>query len=429
MTLAPTPPMGWNSWDCYGTTVTEAEVLTNARFLAQHLLGSGWDTVVVDIDWSDPHAKAAGYNVEPELTMDAHGLLIPAPNRFPSAAGGDGFASLAAQVHELGLKFGVHVMRGIPRLAVERDLPVLGTDWTARDVALTSSVCDWNPDNYGLDHTHPGAQAYYDAEVAQLARWGVDFIKADDMLWPYHDDEIAAYAQAIARSGREMALSLSPGKQMSLTRLPHLLEHATMWRVSDDLWDRWEDVYDQFGRLARWAPYIEPGRWPDADMLPVGRIGIRAERGTDRLTRLTLEEQRTMLSLWCLARSPLMVGCDLPTSPPETIELLTNPGVLEILTSGTDNCEVLREGDLVVWVARQATTGARWVGVFWTGDTAETVQLPAGSAGVTAGSAGLDLWSGADVALVDGDLVVDVPAHGVRLLRFPAPGETTATSR
>lgn len=412
--------MGWNSWDCYGTTVTEAEVLANARFVADRMLAFGWDTIVVDIAWSDPDPKAGGYNEHAELALDEHGLVLPAVNRFPSAAQARGFGPLARQVHDLGLKFGVHVMRGIPRRAVERDLPVRGTSWTARDIARTGSVCDWNSDNYGLDHSHPGAQAYYDAQLAQLAGWGVDFVKADDMLGPYHADEISAYARAVANSGREIALSLSPGKQMSLTRLPHLRQNATMWRISDDLWDRWEDVYDQFGRLARWAPTAQPGHWPDADMLPVGRIGIRAERGTDRLTRLTPTEQQTLLSLWCLARSPLMVGCDLPTSPAETIDLLTNAAVLDILRHGADNREVLREGDLVLWVSQNADTGERWVGIFWTGAAAETVTLPVASVDVPAGATGVDLWSGQPVIVRDDALTVEVPSHGVRLLRFPA---------
>ncbi len=421
VTRALPPPMGWNSWDCYGTTVTEDEVLANARFLAERMLGSGWDTVVVDIDWYDPDSRAGGYNQDARVVLDEHGLTMPAPNRFPSAAGGAGFAPLAEEIHALGLTFGVHVMRGIPRVAVHRDLPVAGTPFTAGQIAVRDDVCEWNPDNYGLDHSHPGAQAYYDAQVAQFARWGVDFVKADDMLGPYHADDIAAYATAIARSGRDITLSLSPGRAMALTRLDHLRQHANTWRISDDLWDRWSDVYDQFGRLARWAPTQRPGSFADADMLPVGRIGIRAERGTDRVSGLSRDEQRTMLSLWCLARSPLMVGCDLPTSPPETIDLLTNDAVLDVLRSGTDGREVLREGDLVLWTARHVTGDDRWVGVFWTGDEPGSVRVAAGSADLAPDAAGVDLWSGGNVAAVDGELALDVPAHGVRLLRFSGP--------
>lgn len=110
--------MGWNSWDSYGTTVTEAEVLANARFMAEHLLSHGWDTVVVDIDWADPNARAHGYNDDATLTIDAHGRLQPDPVRFPSSAGGAGFGPLAAQIHAMGLRFGIHIMRGIPCVSV-----------------------------------------------------------------------------------------------------------------------------------------------------------------------------------------------------------------------------------------------------------------------------------------------------------------------
>lgn len=273
-----TPPMGWNSWDCYGTTVTEAEVLANAEFMAEHLLPHGWDTVVVDIAWSDPTARAHGYNADAPLVVDDHGRLQPAPNRFPSAAGGAGFGPLADRVHALGLRFGVHVMRGIPRVATARDLPILGTSATARQVADPTNRCPWNPDNDGLDHTHPAAQAYYDSTVAQLASWGVDFIKADDMLFPYQAADIEAYSRAILRSGRPIELSLSPGRDVATTHAAHLSTHATMWRVCDDLWDRWDDVVANFpdwpgGRRSRPRAAGPTGtccRWDASASVPSG---------------------------------------------------------------------------------------------------------------------------------------------------------------
>ncbi|WP_228372933.1 glycoside hydrolase family 27 protein [Demequina subtropica] len=416
---AATPPMGWNSWDSYGTTVTEDEVLANAQVMAERLLPHGWDTVVVDIAWYDPTARSHGYNADAPLTLDAYGRQVPAPNRFPSAADGAGFGPLASQVHALGLKFGLHIMRGIPRLAVELDLPVLGTDYTAKDVADLEHVCQWNPDNYGLDHDHPGAQAYYDAQVAQFAAWGVDFIKADDMQAPYFEREIAAYQRAIERSGRDISLSLSPGTHLSTAHLPHLRENAQMWRISDDLWDRWEDVHAQFARLARWAPFQQAGGWADADMLPLGRIGIRAERGEPRDCRLTLDEQRTMLSLWCMGRSPLMVGGDLPTSTPETLDLLATPAVAEVLQGSVDGRELLREplegGELIVWSARSASSSRVYAAVFWTGDAPfdASVALPSILGTGIVDVAATDLWPGQSAAVVDGLLTATVPAHGV----------------
>jgi alpha-galactosidase len=418
--LSATPPMGWNSWDCYGTTVTEPEVMANAEFMAARLLPHGWDTVVVDIQWYEPTARAGGYNEHAPLELDPYGRPVPVVARFPSAAGGLGFAPLADRIHGLGLRFGLHIMRGIPRIAVERNLPVLGTDVRAGEIADRDAVCDWNTDNFGLDHSRPGAQAYYDSLLALFAEWGVDFVKADDMIGPYHDREIEAFATALRRSGRDMVLSLSPGRSLSLEHAEHLRRHADMWRISDDLWDRWTDVFDQFERAARWAPYAAPGAWPDADMLPLGRIGIRAERGTDRPSRLTWDEQRTLMTLWCIARSPLMYGGDLPTSDQRTLDLLTNDEVLAVLTHSTGNRQVLREGDLVVWTADATDRAGRFVAVFNTGDAALTVELPLSSAGVAAGSRATDLWTGADLGELHRSLTTTLPPHGSGLLRVTA---------
>ncbi|MGW2492055.1 glycoside hydrolase family 27 protein [Streptomyces sp. NPDC001606] len=412
------PPMGWNSWDCYGPTVTEAEVLDNAAFLAEHLLPHGWDTVVVDIQWYEPTARAHGYNPDAPLVLDGYGRQLPAPNRFPSAADGAGFAPLARRVHDLGLRFGLHIMRGIPRRAVAARLPVAGTEFTADQIADTGSVCPWNTDNYGLNHGHPGAQAYYDAQVAQFAQWGVDFIKADDMLFPYHEREITAYARAIERSGRPIELSLSPGTDVSLAHLDHLREHATMWRVCDDLWDRWEDIEAQFARMARWAPWQGPGGWADADMLPLGRIGIRAEVGDDRLSRLTRPEQISLLTLWLISRSPLMMGGDLPTSPPETIALLTNAEALAVLWHSTGNREVLRERDLVLWTAGDTDGRTRYAAVFSLADGPRRYEVPLGSVGARPGDRVRELWSRTDVGHDGRHLTVDLPAHGAALYRL-----------
>ncbi len=433
MALALTPPMGWNSWDCYGTTVTEAEVLANAQVMADRLLVHGWDTVVVDIDWSDPAARPHGYTQDADLVLDANGYPQPDPVRFPSAADGRGFTALAAQVHALGLRLGVHVLRGIPRRAVDARLPVVGPDGevvTTADIADPTSTCPWNGHMVGLDHGHPAAQAWLDGLVAQLASWGVDYVKVDDMLAPFHADAVAAWGRAIDRSGRDIVLSLSPGTRLSTAHLPVLRAHAQLWRVCDDLWDRWEDVHANFARLARWAPFQQPGGWADADMLPLGRIGIRAERGEDRTSRLTPDEQRTLLTLWVMARSPLMMGGDLPTSGEDTLALLATPAVGHVLRTGTDGRELLREpaddGEVVVWGARSTTEQTRYVAVFWTGTGTRTEHVALSALVGDAAAAARrwtvrDLWSGATLPdphptgwEPEGLLTLDVPAHGVR---------------
>ena len=427
-TTAQHPPMGWNSWDCFGTTVTEAEVLANAQVLAEHLLPSGWDTVVVDIQWYEPTARAGGYNTDAPIDHDEDGVQQPVLARFPSAAGGAGFAPLAARVHELGLRFGLHLMRGIPRRVVAADLPVrdeAGTVVaTTAEIADPASTCSWNSDNVGLDLTHPGAQVWLDRQIDRIVGWGVDFLKVDDMLAPYHAEAIEALHRAVVRAeqrhGREVLLSLSPGTHLSLAHLDHLRAHADMWRISDDLWDRWQDIHDQLGRLARWAPHQGPDGWADADMLPLGRIGIRAERGEPRHSLLTADERRTQLSLWCLGRSPMFVGGDLPSSDEDTLTDLARADVLAVGRHSTGNAELLREGDLVLWGARGTgpEQGTAWAGVFSTADEPQRHRVPLASTGLDPAAEITEVWSGHPVRADDtGDLLLDLPPHGVALLR------------
>ena len=333
------------------------------------------------------------------------------------------------------------MMRGIPRIAVDKNLPVYGTNYTAKDVADLDHVCKWNPDNYGLNQSHPGAQAWYDAQLDLFASWGLDFLKVDDMQTPFHSDEIAAYHRAIAKAeakyGRSIDLSLSPGGWVATSYVDFLRENAQMWRISDDLWDRWEDIYQQFARLARWAPFQTTGHWADADMVPFGHIGLRAERGDDRQSRLTLDEQKTLLALWCMGRSPLMVGGDLPTSNSDAIALLQNPALREVLAGSTNNRETVRErifgkwwdestyrGEFIVWSAdaadwadgtRSAHHGGHYAALFWTGsDTYEigrNIQLQS----IVGLDARNDDWTLADLYADAPGEPADVRLEGLRL--------------
>ena len=175
--------------------------------MAEHLAKYGWQYIVVDIQWYEPNAQGHDYKPGAPLTMDEYGRLMPAVNRFPSSANGAGFKPLADYVHSKGLKFGIHIMRGIPRQAVEKNLPIKGTSYRAADVADKDNACRWNPDMWGVDTTKPGAQAYYDSIAELYASWGVDFIKADDMgSHLYQPAEIKALSHAIRKTGRPMVL-------------------------------------------------------------------------------------------------------------------------------------------------------------------------------------------------------------------------------
>lgn len=349
-----TPPKGWNSWDVYGASVTESEVKENAAYMAENLLSHGWEYVVVDIQWYEPTADSSHYHAFAELKMDEYGRLLPAENRFPSAVNGVGFKNLSDYVHSLGLKFGIHIMRGIPRQAVHLNVPIAGTNLRARDIAHANSICPWNTDMFGIDMAKEGAQAYYDSIFKLYAEWGVDFIKVDDIadskLYSTHLEEIKAIRKAIDKTGRDMVLSLSPGPA-PLKYGTFFQEYANMWRLTDDFWDNWEQLKDMFTRCAQWSPFVGPGSWPDCDMLPLGHIGIRSVDGggADRLTRFTKAEQRTMMTLWSIFRSPLMLGCELTDLDDWTLHLLREPTLKIMHQEGRNARQIHNEDDWVVW--------------------------------------------------------------------------------
>lgn len=354
------PALGWNSWDIFGTTVTEKQTREQADAMAEHLLPSGYDILTVDIQWYEPNAKGHVYNPGAQLAMDGHGRLLPADNRFPSAASGKGFKALADYVHSKGLRFGIHIMRGIPRQAVDRNTPVLGTQVRARDIALTRSICPWNPDMFGVDATQPGGQAYYDSIFQLYASWGVDFVKVDDISRPYdavQKAEIEAIRKAIDKTGRKIVLSLSPGAT-PVGAGSHVKQHANMWRITDDFWDRWGLLHAMFERTDAWTPFRGPGHFPDADMLPIGVIDF------GRPTHFTKYEHYTLMSLWSIARSPLIFGGDMTKLDDFTKEMLTNPEMLEVNQRSTNNRQISRENNLIVWAADAPGSGDKYVALF-----------------------------------------------------------------
>ena len=357
---APTPPLGWNSWDCFGTTVNEQQIKEQADAMAKYLLPSGYKYLTVDIQWYEPESKGHSYDPKAMLTMDEYGRLTPGLKKFPSAADGKGFKPLADYVHSKGLKFGIHIMRGIPRQAVEKNTPVLGTTVKAQDIALKNSRCSWNPDMYGVDATKPEGQAYYNSIVQMYASWGVDFIKCDDISRPYDNiqsAEIEALRKAIDKTGRPILLSLSPGAT-PVKAGEHVMNHATMWRITDDFWDRWGLLVAMFERLDVWTPYRGPGHFPDADMLPIGIVDFK------RPTNFTKNEQYTLMSLWAIGRSPLIFGGDMTKLDDFTKEMLTNPEMLKVNQQSTNNRQVSRDKNLVVWTADVPNSKDKYVALF-----------------------------------------------------------------
>ena len=411
---AATPPMGWNSWDCYGPTVQEQEVKANADYMAEHLKAYGWKYVVVDIRWYVANDKAGGYNqTDPHYALDEYGRYLPAVNRFPSAAG-KGFKPLADYIHSSGLKFGIHIMRGIPKLAVEKKLPIKGTNYTADQIYSTDSLCSWLSDNYTIADK-PGAQEYYNSIIELYASWGVDFLKVDDLSRPYHTAEIEMIRKAIDRCGRPIVLSMSPGAT-PVEQAAHASAHSNMWRMVDDVWDVWKDVTHLMQVAQDWYPCISPA-WPDCDMIPLGRISIRGERGGDRMTRLTKDEQYSLMTFFTIFRSPLMFGGDLPSNDPFTLSLLTNREVLKMHRE-SDNVRQLfqRDGKLAV-TSDNPLSGDKYIALFNISDNPEPmeIQVPLKDIGIDAKCEVINLWTGESLGEADKVLSVELRPHACGL--------------
>jgi alpha-galactosidase len=339
-------------------------------------------------------------------------------NTIPSAAHDVGFRPLADYVHSLGLKFGVHLIRGIPKEAVAKHLPIAGSAFHAKDAADTADTCPWNPFNYGLDTTKPAAQAYYDSLAKQFAEWQVDFVKVDCIAdHPYKGEEIRLLSLALRKAGRPIVLSLSPGPA-SIDHAEEMAKYANMWRISDDEWDLWsssepfpQGVNNQFERAVKWAGYSKPGNWPDADMLAIGRLEPSAGWGEPRASRLTHDEQRTLLTLWAMFRSPLVIGGNLTLCDEWTKLLLTDAEVIGVDQHSKGNHAVLTTEKAAVWVAQPKTGEGYFVAVFNRSDTAQELRYSWKSLGLSGSSYAVrDLWDHKDLGSAD-SISVTLPPH------------------
>jgi MYXO-CTERM domain-containing protein len=427
-TIALTPPMGWNSYDSFDDSVTEAEMIAQATWLRDHLLPYGWDTAVVDFRWYDPNAQASDQNqaaINTTLVTDANGRMQPATNRFPSAVGGVGFKPLADMIHGMGLKFGIHIMRGIPRKSVQANTPIAGSTFTAQNAAVTTSIAAWNSDMYGV--TGAAGQAWYNSIFQQYAAWGVDFVKVDDSSAPtYHMEEVGFIHNAIGSSGRSMVLSLSPGATPT-SAAADLRVNASMWRMYNDFWDNWSALGDPanaqgaFALAQTWSTTntAAAGHWPDADMLPLGHLGPRCPvGGANRNTNFTANEQVAMMTLWALLPSPLMLGANLTlTTDAFFAALVTND---EVIAVGQDDLGakarlVVRTGATEVW-SKDLSGGRKAVGLFNRGATDATVATTWTALGLSGPLSVRNLWTRTDLGSMASGASLLVPWHAAALL-------------
>ena len=420
---AKTPPCGWNSWDCFGAGVNEEQLIANADYMAKRLKQYGWEYIVCDIQWYEPKACSNDYNNFAELCCDEYGKLIPAQNRFPSSKGGKGFKPIADYIHSLGLKFGIHIMRGIPRQAVHADLPIKDSEYTARQVAHHFSICSWNTDMYGMKNCN-GAQDYYNSIIKMYADWGVDYIKCDDIAvtefrkWdnPYSADyEIEMLRNAIDSCGREIVLSLSPGPALR-DKAEHLKANANMWRLTGDFWDLWEHLYAMFDKCEEWQGVRGVGSYPDCDMLPIGRISkLCSYHGAqNRMSNFTHNEHYTLMTLWGIFGSPLMIGGNMPENDDFTLSLLNNAEYMNMHRTVKNSRMLSRNEEngkgYIIWDGENKDS--RFVALFNTGEKPITINTAEKINIFVDGS--YDIWQKCTIS----ENNITVQPHGARLLKL-----------
>jgi hypothetical protein len=430
--VADKPPMGWNSFDAFDCNINEQQFKEQVDFMADSLLKYGWNYAVIDYIWWHPDPGSWGntkrrfghpnirYATDgkplDQTTIDEYGRLLPSVERFPSAAGGKGFRPIADYVHSKGLKFGIHIMRGIHRYASYYNLPVKGTNYHLADITDKSDTCNWCNHMYGIDTTKAGAQEYYNSLFELYASWQIDFVKVDDILSPeYQQGEIEMIRKAIDRCGRPMVLSLSPG-EAPLSMAEHLAKNANMWRVSADFWDEWDKLKHNFELLDKWSLYIKQGAWPDGDMLPVGHLSNNGRpHGLERESHFTRPEHYTLFTLWSISRSPLILGGDLPHSSDSLMFFLTNPEVIAVNQNSTKNRQLFRDENKACWIADDPVTGGKYVALFNLSDSLLNFEFNPTTAGLAGTVKSRDLWNRIEVKTSGGQLTEMLQPHGAAL--------------
>lgn len=370
------PPMGWNSFDSYGVYCYEEAAFANLEAMNIKLKPYGYIYFVIDNGWFGEYLleKNTRFSVErhaSDIHINEYGLFEPSKTYFPN-----GFKDLINSCHAKGLKFGLHLMRGIPRKAVHLNTPIKGTKYKAADIADTINVCTWCTYNYGVDMSKPGAQEYYNSLINQMADWGVDFIKYDDIV-PY-PEEVNAIVKAISQCNRPIILSLSPGDKVDNRDLP-VLSRADMLRVTADIWDTQHSIDLTFDAWKRWQRTNIPGFWPDMDMIPFGELQLMspsgrkakdqkdialAGQGTNRWSELNDAQKYTFITQRAMAASPLFYGGSLVSIDDFSLRLLTNQEMLACNQNGVMGRLLLEKEGLEIWTVKEKDRNAGWIGVF-----------------------------------------------------------------
>ncbi len=443
--LAKTPPLGWNSFDSYGVYLHEEAAMANIEAFAEKLKPYGYEYFVIDAGWFGEFKLRPGtiYPAEKharKMNFNENGLLQPSKTYFPN-----GLQPIIDRCHELELKFGLHLMRGIPREAVKQNLLIKGTQYRAADIADTTSICSWNHQNYGVDMSKPGAQEFYNSLISQLADWGVDFIKYDDLV-PF-PEEIKAVAKAIEQCGRPIVYSLSPGGSVDPDHID-AFKKAHMLRVTPDIWDEQKGIDQCFAAWRKWKGKEEPGFWIDMDMIPFGQLQLMnpkpkdldgdesineikkslksgelgnfellAGKGFNRWCHFTHDQMYTFITMRALAGSPLMMGGDLPSLDDFSLDLITHPEVLACNQNGIMGSLVFENGTIEVWkTPKNNGTKEGWIGLF--NRNSEPVQTMFSEEILGLDPAAYNIISIWNDTKVPNNQALTIPANGVVFLKY-----------
>ncbi|CAA0829519.1 Melibiase family protein [Striga hermonthica] len=357
---ANTPPRGWNSYDSFSWIISEKQFIRNANLVARRLKQHGYEYVVVDFLWYRRKVKGANTNSFGFDVIDEWGRMVPDPQRWPSSNGGKGFGNVAQKVHSMGLKFGIHVMRGISTQAFYANTPILdittgkayeenGRKWYAKDIGLKERSCAWMKNGFMSVNTKLGAgRAFLRSLYHQYAEWGVDFVKHDCVFGKDMDlDEITYVSKVLEGFNRTILYSISPGEKANPAMARQVSELVNMYRITGDDWDSWPALISHFNITRDFAAANMIGgkglrgkSWPDSDMLPLGWLGKEgANTGPYRKSNLTLGEQRIQVTLWAISKSPLMFGGDMRRLDNSTYSLIANPTLLEINSHSSNNMQ------------------------------------------------------------------------------------------
>jgi len=422
-TYSLTPPTGWNSYDSFGASVTEQDMLEQATAVRKYLQPYGWSTVVIDYRW-----------YEPGLPIDANGRYLPATSKYPSATGNTGFKSLSDKIHAMGLTFGIHIMRGVPRKSFDAKSPIAGSNYTTADAGNSSDACPWDTHMWGVRGDTAAGQAWYDALFQQYASWGIDFVKIDDMLnnetKQFHQAEADAIRKAAEKTGRSFVLSFSPGPD-DPNWLPNssanLNKNANMWRVVNDFWDfnGLTDLPGVFTEAAKWQGVsgLTPGHWPDLDMLPLGYLGPRNEWHASGQTTFTKNEQVSIMTLWSMLPSPLMYGGNPArlNNDAWTLALLANEEVMSVNQDALGMRGVRKAitgGEF--WV-RQLSGGRKAFAFFNRTNNDATMAATFADLGVSGPQVVRDLWKRTEVMATSDTISVSVPGGAALMYSIAAP--------